>query len=526
MMFIDHYQESSSDKSYSDTESNDEKRETVPPAAVLPPPQEEQEEKPKWYMKNFLKKSTPDTNNTTRISQLEESAGMTDPKSSPNFPTQPSEVDKQLSKMPDSNSKHSDKQKSKPNSSSSSSLSSKDKDNKKKRPRDRSCESNLSYNTRSHTSSKQVSIIFKRNSAIMNSKKKDLKKSSVKPVKSVEKKSTPVIIKKEESVKDPIVKKRGRKKGSKKIAKPIPLSKIKSKPLISSDTEDDEPPKPVQISEKRRSPPPDSKNSKVITTSSKSEKRTDSDCKSRIKDTENNFSYLVKKTPFWEKTQKQKPVARVRAVLRPTRSNSSSADSDFSDVEFSPPPISTVTESPPKIDVEGTKVYDKNKNDTLRKLFITRRKAGGAKSGEISKGVKGGVIVVYKNKAMPNDNERVISPTPVIPQMPEDSKSQKTLKPSVICKIPLSKLPPKLNCFLKHNQKNSPSQTTPGSEKSKSNESPANTNPSTQPLQQPSSDGYSKDMTDSTNVWRMQSMYHQYPPKKRFVSYFVTDLYP
>lgn len=62
--------DSSSDSSCSDSESNDEKKDDVPPpAAVSPPRQEEQEEEPKWYLKNFLKKNTPDTNNTTRTSQ-------------------------------------------------------------------------------------------------------------------------------------------------------------------------------------------------------------------------------------------------------------------------------------------------------------------------------------------------------------------------------------------------------------------------------------------------------------------------
>lgn len=60
--------DSSSDSSCSDSESNDEKKDDLP--AVSPPRQEEQEEEqPRWYLKNFLKKSTPDTNNTTRTSQ-------------------------------------------------------------------------------------------------------------------------------------------------------------------------------------------------------------------------------------------------------------------------------------------------------------------------------------------------------------------------------------------------------------------------------------------------------------------------
>lgn len=65
--------DSSSDSdSGSDSESNDEncskKQDALAP--VSPPQQEEQEEEqPRWYLKNFLKKSTPDTNNTTRTSQ-------------------------------------------------------------------------------------------------------------------------------------------------------------------------------------------------------------------------------------------------------------------------------------------------------------------------------------------------------------------------------------------------------------------------------------------------------------------------
>lgn len=59
--------DSSSDSSCSDSESNDENKKDDQPAAVSPPRQEE--EQPRWYLKNFLKRSTPDTNNTTRASQ-------------------------------------------------------------------------------------------------------------------------------------------------------------------------------------------------------------------------------------------------------------------------------------------------------------------------------------------------------------------------------------------------------------------------------------------------------------------------
>lgn len=59
--------DSSSDSSCSDSESNDENKKDDQPAAVSPPRQEE--EQPSWYLKNFLKRSTPDTNNTIRVSQ-------------------------------------------------------------------------------------------------------------------------------------------------------------------------------------------------------------------------------------------------------------------------------------------------------------------------------------------------------------------------------------------------------------------------------------------------------------------------
>jgi len=64
--------DSSSDSdSGSDSDSNDERKDHRPPPSVMSPPrQEEQEgEQASWCLKNFLKKSTPDTNNTTRTSQ-------------------------------------------------------------------------------------------------------------------------------------------------------------------------------------------------------------------------------------------------------------------------------------------------------------------------------------------------------------------------------------------------------------------------------------------------------------------------
>ncbi|XP_025407786.1 AF4/FMR2 family member 4-like isoform X5 [Sipha flava] len=531
--------DSSTDSSCSDSESNDEKKDN-PPAVSPPRPQEEQEEEqqPRWYLKNFLKKSTPDTNNTTRTSQQEESVGMTDPKSSPNFAIQRSEVVELLSEMSDSDSNHSDKQKSQSDSSSSSSSStssSEDEDDKKKKACESSCDSDSSYSSRSRTSSKPITDLHKKYSTLAKNEKKDLKKSFEKSAKSVERKPPPVLIKKDDPVEEPAKKKRGRKKGPTSMPKPPPPSKIKSKPLISSDSEDDdEPHKPVKISEKRRGRPP-GKKSKVILASSESEEWTDSSRKNRKKDSEKKSSHSLKKTPSWEKNQPQKPVARVSAALRPTRSISSSVDSDSSDVECRPPPMSTTTESPPKLDVEGIKVQDKKKNDTLRKLFITRREEGGAKSGGKSKGGKGGkggVIIIDNNEAMRNDNERVISPVPVIPPMPKESECPKTSKSSLICRIPLSKLPTKFQYLLKparseelrtcadlantrqeekkhkhrhhkHHHKSSPSQSVSGTEKSKSTESPANVAPPTQPLlQQPASDSYTKGMVDSGNIWR------------------------
>lgn len=459
---------------------------------------------------------------------------MTDPKSSPNFTTERSEVIELLSEMSDSDSNHSDKQISQSDSSSSStssSSSSEDEDDKKKKTYESSCDSDSSYNSRSRASSKPVTDLHKKYSTLAKCEKKKLFE---KPAKLVERKSTPVLMKKEEPVEEPVKNKRGRKKGSTNLPKPPPPSKIKSKPIISSDSEDDdEPPKPVKISERRRGRPP-GKKSKVRSASSESEEWTDSSRKSRKKDSEKKSSHSIKKTPSWEKNQPQKPVARVPAALRPPCSVSSSADSDSSDVECRPPSMSTATESPPKLDVEGIKVQDKKKNDTLRKLFITRREEGGAKSGAKSKGGKGGkggVIIIDNNEAMRNDNERVISPVPVVLPLPKEPEGPKTFKLSVMCKIPLSKLP-NLNYLLKsgrseelrtcaylantrqeekkqkhkhhkHHHKSSPSQSVTGLEKSKVSESPASTAPPTQPLlQQPLSDGYSKSLMDNVNVWR------------------------
>ncbi|VVC25365.1 Hypothetical protein CINCED_3A023406 [Cinara cedri] len=535
--------DSSSDSSCSDSESNDEtNKKDEQPAAMSPPQQEE--EQPRWNLKNFLKRSTPDTNNATRAPQQDESIGMTDPKSSPGFlQTQRSEVNEISEMSDDSDSNHSDKQKSQSDSSSSSSTSSsssEDEDDKKKKNSESSCDSDSSCSSRSRASAKPVTDLHQKYSTLAKYEKKDIKKSFEKPAKPTEKKqSTPVIPKKEEPVDEPLKKRRGRKKGSTNTPKPPPPSKIKSKPLISSDSEDDEEPAPKpKINEKRRGRPPGKKTAKVISASSESEEWTDSSRKSRKKDSEKKSSshHSVKKTPSWEKNPPQKPVARVSAALRPPRSVSSSVDSDSSDVECRPPPISTATESPPKLDVEGIKVQDKKKNDTLRKLFRTRReegvKIGGKSKG--GKGGKGGVIIIDNNEAMRNDNERVISPVPVIPPMAKEPEGPKSLSMmSIPCSIPLSKLP-NLNYLLKsvrskelrtcadlantrqteekkpkhrhhkHHHKGSPAQSVSGSEKSKANnESQANTVPPTQPLlQQPSSDGYTKGMMDNVNVWR------------------------
>lgn len=62
--------DSSSDSSCSESESNDEKKDDLPAVSPLRQQKlEEEEEQPRWYLKNFLKKSTPDTNNTSRTSQ-------------------------------------------------------------------------------------------------------------------------------------------------------------------------------------------------------------------------------------------------------------------------------------------------------------------------------------------------------------------------------------------------------------------------------------------------------------------------
>lgn len=360
--------------------------------------------------------------------------------------------------------------------------------------------------------SKPFIDLHKKYSALAESEKNYTDKLFVQPAK-FERKLIPELMKKEETVEELVANKSNQKKGLKKPFRPPLLLKIKSKPSISSNTRDDDEP-PVKVIKKRRGRPP-SKKSKE-TACSKIEECTDSILESEIIDSEKKSTCSVRKTLSRKKNLPQNPHVKFSALCSPCPISS--------DVDCSPPHISKVSESPPKLDLEGIKVQDKNKIDTLRKLFGTRSK--GSRWG------KGKITIINNTKAMLNDKKPIISSESDISLKPNEPDGRKTSKLSIMCKIPLTMLPPKLKYLLqserseeprpltdlahtkqvkkkqkhahhKYHHKVSPSQIASGSDQSKSNKSPANTDPPTQLLfQQLSSDDYSNRNLDNVGVWQ------------------------
>lgn len=410
---------------------------------------------------------------------------------------------------------------------SSSSLS-KAKYDKKKNPQDRVCDSNSSYISHSHASSKPVPDLHKKYSSVVNCEKNDLEKFTVIPGKLVERKSTSVLVKKKKPVEVLVMKNYGQKKSSIKSLKHNLQIQNKEPILISSDTKDyDKSPREVEINKKQRGQPL-CKKLKVISASSEFEEWTDSSCKNEKKDSGKKFSHSVKKTPSLEKAQSQNPIVHANVSVHSPNSISSSVYSDSSDIE-SRQTMSTPAKSPPKLDIKGVNGYDRKKNYALRKLF-RKHCEGEAKSC--------GGIIINNNEAIRNVKKRVDYPInpPVTPLVPKEHKNTKKL--STLCKIPLSKLHPNLIDKLakseelrsidwswqvekqkrRHNHhKRNVIQIASRSKKSKYYDPLANPVLVTQPpLSKHFSDAYSKDMMNDVNVWHNPTSVNSVIPEAKF----------